>query len=406
MKTLDTFQYSFKNLRHRQLRSWLTILGIVVGIASVVALLTIGLGFQAEVNRQIGALGGRTIFVSPVSAGASAAFSGGTAPSSGKLYQKDYERLKKIPEIEDIARLLMGRTTLKFKDKEVSSTVYGIEPGVFEKTTAIDIENGRFLLPSDRRVAVIGNTISENTFGQNNKVSVNSYLEIGGEKFRVIGIMKKSGNGFGGGRVDSGIYIPFDEARQLFRSTYRDGELGAMAVLIREGADSDEVTEKMQFELDSSRKVKPDERDYSVVNPKTIQAAINQVLGLMTLFLGAIAGISLIVGGLAIASAMFTSVMERTREIGVLKAVGATQKDILKIFIFEAGMLGGIGGLIGTLLGLAIVYAGSLFGLPATINWGIALFGLAFAFLVGLAAGYVPAKNASALNPVDAMRYD
>jgi len=406
MKTLYIFNYAFKNLRHKQLRSWLTILGIVIGIASVVSLLTIGIGFQEEVNRQIGALGGRTIFVSPASAGASAAFSGGTAPSSGKLYQKDYERLKRIPDIEDIARLIMGRTTVKFKDKEISSTVYGIEPGVFEKTTAIDIESGRFLLPSDRRVVVIGNTISEDTFGQKNRVSVNSYLEIGGQKFRVIGIMKKSGNGFGGGRVDSGIYISFDEARQLFRSTFRENELGAMAVLIREGADSDEVTEKMQTELDSSRKVKPDERDYSVVNPKTIQAAINNVLGLVTLFLGAIAGISLVVGGLAIASAMFTSVMERTREIGVLKAVGATQQDILKIFIFEAGMLGGIGGAIGTLLGLAIVYIGSLFGLPATVNIGIALFGFAFAVIVGLAAGYIPAKNASALSPVDAMRYD
>ncbi len=406
MKTLEIAAYSFKSLSHRKMRAWLTVLGIVIGIASVVTLLTLGQGFRAEVDKQLGALGSRTIFITPSAGGASSALSGGASPSSGKLYQKDYERLKKIADIEDIARLLMGRSTIKYKDKEVSSTVYGIEPGVFEKTTAIDIENGRFLVPSDRHVVVIGSTIAEDTFGQNNKVGVNSYLEIGGQKFRVIGIMKKSGGGLGGGRVDSGIYVQFDDARQLFKSTFKDNELGAMAVLMKEGADSDEVTDKIYLELDASHKVKPDERDYSVINPKTVQAAIGEVLGLVTLFLGAIAGISLIVGGLAISSAMFTSVIERTREIGVLKSIGATDGDIMKIFVFEAGAIGGIGGMIGTLLGIALVYAGGLFGLPTSIDIGIALFGFVFAVVVGLLSGYVPAKRAAALNPIEALGYE
>ncbi|MCX8196976.1 MAG: ABC transporter permease [Candidatus Micrarchaeota archaeon] len=407
MKLADVLAYSFMNLRHRKLRSALTILGIVIGICAVVSLVTFGKGFQEEVNKQLGALGGRTIFVSPVaSVGTASAFRAGAAPSSGKLYQKDYERLKKIAEIEEIARLLMGRTSLKFKDKEISGMVFGIEPGVFEKTTAIEIETGRFLLPSDRKVAVIGNTISESAFGQNNKVGLNSYIEISGQKFRVIGIMKKSGNAFSGGRVDSAIYIPFEDARQLFRSTFKEGEIGAMAVLIREGADAEEVSEKMRAELDASRKVKPDERDYSVVNPKTIQDAINQVLGLVTLFVGTIAGISLVVGGLAIASSMFTAVVERTKEIGILKSIGATQEDIMRIFIFEAGILGGIGGLIGVLVAFGIVYLANSFGVPSQIDLFVGLFGVSFAFLVGVLAGLVPARNAAKLSPVEALRYD
>src|SRR3989344_1789614 len=406
MRLLDILSYSFNSLRHRRARAWLTILGIVIGIASVVALLTIGQGFQDEVNRQLGQLGSRTIFIAPIAGGASAAFTAGASPSSGKLYQKDYERLQRISEIEDIARLLMGRAVLQFKDKEISSTVYGAEPGVFEKTMAIEMENGRFLAGGDRHVAVIGSNVAESAFGQNNKVSVNSYLVINGQKFRVIGVIKKSGSSLTGGRVDNAIYVHFEDAQQLFRYTFGPNDLGATAVLLREGADSDEATEQIYAELDASRKVQPDERDYSVVNPKTIQASVNEVIGLLTLFLGAIAGISLVVGGLAIASAMFTSVIERTKEIGILKSVGATNGDIMKLFVIEAGAIGGIGGAVGAALGVGIVYLVSLFGLPAAINPLIALFGFFFAIAVGLASGYIPAKSAAKLSPVDALRYE
>ncbi|MCX8175601.1 MAG: ABC transporter permease, partial [Candidatus Micrarchaeota archaeon] len=233
-----------------------------------------GQNFQGEVNRQLGALGGRTIFISPVSSISSSPFVA-AMPSSSKLQQRDYERLRRISEIEDVTRLIMGRTRVVFKEKEISSPVFGIEPGVFEKTMAVEIDSGRFLLPSDRHVTVIGSNVANDAFGQNKKVSVNSYLEIGGQKFRVIGIMKKSGNAFGGGRVDNGIFIPFEDARSLLRHTFGPNDLGAMAVLLKEGADSDEVTEKIYAELDASRKVKPDSRDYSVVNPKTIQQTIN-----------------------------------------------------------------------------------------------------------------------------------
>ena len=403
MKLLDIVQYSFTSIRHREIRSWLTILGIVIGIASVVALISIGEGFQNSVNKQLSALGSNTIFITP----SAAAFQAGSVTTSGKLYQKDVDRLRKIPEISDIARLIAGRADVTFRDKTLSSSVSGIEPGVFEKTTAIEVEEGRFFVEGDRHVAVVGANVANSTFGPKNSVAVNSYLLIGGTKFRVIGVLKKSGGGFGpGASQDGSIYIPFDDARPLFKDTIGPDEVGAIVVRTRDGSDSATVVEEIENEIDASHKVKPDKRDYSVIDPKSIQEAVGNVLSLITLFLGAIAAISLIVGGLAIASSMFTSVLERTHEIGVLKAVGASKGDINNIFLFESGTVGALGGLAGTAIGLGIVYIGSFFGLPASINPFIAAFCIGFAFVIGMVSGYFPARQAAELSPVEALRYE
>ena len=410
MKQSEVIVYSLKSLRHRQMRSWLTVLGIVIGIAAVVSLLTIGEGFNKEVEKQLGKLGGNTVFITPLSEAnsASAGFSGGQmTPSAGKLYQKDVDRLRRIADIEEIARLAMGRATILFKEKEIAATVQGIEPGVFEKTTDIGMAEGRFLLENDRHAAVIGDTIAYHTFGDNKNVGVGSYLEINGQKYRVVGIIQKTGGGFGpAARLDTGILVHFEDARLMFNEQIADNEVGAMAVLLREGSNVEEAVESMKMELDASHKVKAEERDYSIVSPATIQAAIGTVLSLITVFLGAVAGISLIVGALAIASGMFTSVIERTHEIGVLKSVGAKEEDILGIFLFESGAIGAIGGLIGTAVGLGVVFIGSLFGLPLYLNPAIALFGILFAFGIGLASGYIPARQAAKLSPVDALRYE
>jgi len=405
VRLIDIALYSFKSLKHRQMRSWLTILGIVIGIASVISLLTLGQSFSEQVNKQLSALGSNTIFITPSAGGGG--FGGGTlSPTSGKLFDKDAVRVKRVPEVSEVARLLTGRATVGFKEKNLTASVSGIEPGVFEKTTAIKMASGRFLQENDRRVVVIGDRIAYDTFGTRNTVSVNSYLVVKGIKYRVIGILEKSGGGFGASNTDTGIYIPFVEARDMFKSTLAPNEVQAMVLSIREGSDMNDVVDKIKNELDASHKVKPDSRDYSVVDPASIQKAVSSVLGMITVFLGAIAGISLLVGGLAIASSMFTSVIERTHEIGVLKAVGAKNGDILKIFVFEAGAVGGIGGAIGALLGVGVAYAASSFGLPVVVNPLLIVFGFSFAVVIGLVSGYIPAKNASSLSPVNALRYD
>jgi len=406
MKTADIVSYSVNSLSHRQTRFWLTILGVVIGIASVVALLTLGQAFNAEVNKQLSSLNGNTIYIMPIAE--SALQSGSFSPSMGyssKLTNNDVDRLRKIPEIVDISRIIERRTTVSYKDVNLTTTIDGIEPAVFQKVSSIEVAEGRFLLDADHHALGIGGTAAESMFGTDKRVAVNSYISINGVKYRVIGVLKKTGGSFGSD-LDNGIFVTYSDAQEIFKNSIGKNEMDYIALAVSDDANMKDVVERIKIELDASHKVKPDERDYSVIDPEFIAQSVGTVLGLVTVFLGAIAGISLIVGGLAISTSMFTSVIERTQEIGVLKAVGATSSDIMKIFLFEAGALGLAGGTMGTALGLVIVYIGGLFGLPVQVDLGIAAFGVLFAFAVGLLSGYFPAQRAAKLSPVEAFRYD
>ena len=409
MRFVDIVLYSLKSLRHRQVRSWLTILGIVIGIASVVSLLTIGAGFNAQVNKQLSGLGANSVFILPVAGGMGSAMATGGAHmlSAGKLYDQDAERLRRVPEVEEIARILSTRSTVAFKDKEIDSTVMGVEGGVFEKMATVDVESGRMLVANDRRVAVIGSNIASGAFGNKFEIRVNDDLIIDGVKYKVAGVLKKSGGGFGiASYLDGGIFIPFQDARDTYSDVFGEGEVSMMALRLRDGSNMTDAVEGIKSEMDASHKVKPDERDYSVVTPDSIQESVNTVVSLVTLFLGAIASISLIVGALAIANGMLTSVLERTHEIGVLKAVGAKNSEILNIFLFESGAVGGIGGLLGIGVGLLLGYIVSLFGIPVDVQPSLLAFAFAFSVVIGLVSGFLPARRAAKLAPVEALRYE
>ena len=406
MKTADVISYSVNSLSHRQTRFWLTILGVVIGIASVVALLTLGQAFNAEVNKQLSSLNGNTIYVMPIAE--SALQSGSFSPNMGyssKLTENDVQRIKRIPEITDISRIIERRATVSYKDVNLTTTIDGIEPAVFQKVSSIEVAEGRFLQESDHHAVALGGTAAESMFGTDKRVAVNSVIQINGVNYRVIAILKKTGGSFGSD-LDNGMFITFTDAQEVFRNSIPKNQMDYIALSISEDTNMKEVVSRIKDEMDASHKVKPDERDYSVIDPEFIAQSVGAVLGMVTVFLGAIAGISLIVGGLAISTSMFTSVIERTQEIGVLKAVGASSGEIMKLFLFEAGALGLAGGVLGTALGLVLVFIGGYFGLPVKVDVGIAAFGVTFAFVVGLLSGYFPAQRAAKLSPVEAFRYD
>jgi putative ABC transport system permease protein len=407
MKLDEIISYSLHNLRYKKMRSWLTILGIVIGIAAVVSLITLGESLNKAVQEQFSEFGYDTIYVMPIAESDLSSSMGGMPPSVGKLYENDVQRLKRIPEVETIGRLIEERGSVSFKDRDITSVIDAIEPGIYEDMTAIEIAEGRFIEEGDRKVVVIGQKIAEESFGTKNKVSVNSYLTINNERFRVIGILSSAGGGLAAQGIDIAILIPFKDGQEIFRSSLAKNEVGWIAIKVREGADIDEAEERIRFEMDSSHKITdPDKRDYGVLSSKTMQETVGSILSLVTLFLGAVASISLIVGGLSIANNMLTNVIQRTHEIGVLKAVGANDETIMGIFLFESAAVGGIGGIAGTALGLFAAFLVSFAGIPFSFQPLVAFFGIAFAMLIGLVSGYLPAKRASSLNPVDALRYE
>ncbi|MFA4983170.1 MAG: ABC transporter permease [Candidatus Micrarchaeia archaeon] len=407
MENGEIASYALHNLRYKKMRSWLTILGIVIGIAAVVSLITLGESLNKSVQEQFSQFGYDTIYVMPIAESSLSSSFGALPPSAGKLYENDVQRLKRIPEIETIGRLIEERASVSFKGKDITAVVDAVEPGIYEKMTAVEIAEGRFIEDNDRHVVVIGPKIAEESFGSNKKVEVNSYLTINNERFRVIGILSNKGGGLASQGIDIAIFVPFEDGKEIFKSSLAKNEIGWIGIKVREGANIDEVEEKIRFEMDSAHKITdPDKRDYGVLSSKTMQETVGSILSLITMFLGAVASISLIVGGLSIANNMLTNVIQRTHEIGVLKAVGADDEVVMKIFLYEAAAVGGVGGIAGTILGLFAAYLVSFAGIPFTFQPLVALLGIGFAMLIGLVSGYLPAKRAAAMNPVDALRYE
>lgn len=404
MKLNDIAQYSLKNLGHRKLRSWLTILGIVIGIASIVTLISISEGVNEEINNQLKGFGADIIEVVPVNI-ESSGFSGGPGiqPTSGMLTENDFKKLDRIAGISGITKLIMERKEVSFKDKSITANIYGAEPEFFEQFGVLEIESGRFLSASDSKSVVLGSRLADEGFGKY-KINVNNIVYVGGDKYRVVGIMKKSGNPFLQ-QMDNAVIIPFTNARDSF-TTIPKNSLSVIFGRSKTGFDVEEVGGEVTEELLKAHKVNEDEKDFSVITPSFLNNTIGSITGILTVFLAAISGISLVVGGVGIANSMFTSVIERTKEIGILKSVGAKNSDILSIFLFESGLIGIVGGAIGIIIAVILLTIAKSLGAPVLIKTELVVFAVMFSAIIGLVSGAIPSKRAANLSPVDALRYE
>lgn len=384
----------------RSLRSYLTILGVVIGIFSVFILVSIGQGVTASVNSELEAFGSSTIVVSPGSL--MAASPGPNAPPmSGRFFLKDLRLLERVDGIDFLTPYLYGRIGMEYKGEQLSATVLGIEATNFQRAVStLEIEDGRFIREGDRQVLVIGSKIATEYF--NDDLYVNSVVDIGGKKYRIAGIMKATGGTLDD--TDTSIYAPIEDVREVLGSLLARDEIHGMYIITKEGYDVEEVAEDIKFTLRSQRGLLEGEEDFTMVTPAFISEQVGIITGLLTAFLGGIAAISLLVGSVTIANTMFMSVLERYSEIGVLKAIGAKQGDILKIFIFESAIIGLAGGAIGILIGIMVAQVLSLFAVPVSISMELAAFCLFFSLVIGVVAGYFPAKNAAQMVPVEALR--
>ncbi|MBU4077654.1 MAG: ABC transporter permease, partial [Euryarchaeota archaeon] len=363
MKTYDIFKLSLSHVRKSKMRSWLTIIGIVIGVAAIVAIISIGDGLQASVQKSLGSLGADLITVSPgysraTGAGHEPGPQGGGGVSTVNLTDKDLNVIKQVSGVILVNGMVSGRSDMILGNEKTSVSISGVDISVWRSIVTTELESGRYLQPGDSNAIVIGYSLAHNVFLQ--PITQNRPVTIGGKTFKVVGIFAQSG-GFGG--TDNAVYMPADPARDVITETVERNHFTSITVKIADQDLADIVKADMEQKLMMSRHVNSRTRDFTVTAFASIQQQISSVFQAITLFLGAIAAVSLLVGAVGIANTMFMSVMERTRQIGLLKSLGATDNEVMKLFLIESGLFGVVGGVIGVTTGILISVLISSIGL-------------------------------------------
>ena len=415
MKFIKCLNHAFSMVLHSKLRSWLTILGIVIGVASVIAIISIGEGMQQSLNNRLSGLGGDILTVTAgFSRGGSmlqqhhGGAGGGPQASMDKateekvvLSRADVQALKGIPDIGLIDVKISGQAEASYLGKSGTLSLTGVDQRVWSKVTTLKIKEGRMLDSADQNVVVIGGRLASFYFDQ--PIGINKMITIEDSAFRVVGIL---------GDESNNIYIPIQMAYQILDDKEND-VYDSIIVKLRNEKDLDNVIEKIEQKLMNVRHVTPATKDFSISSTKQMMEARAETMSAVNAFLIAIAAISLLVGAVGIANTMFTSVLEKTKEIGIMKSIGARNKDIMLIFLLKAAFIGLIGGIIGVFLGIMLsgimpmllgdfrLIMGGTF-----VSVNSIIMALSVSITVGLLAGIIPAYQASKLKPVDALRYE
>ncbi len=403
----DYFKLALRSLKQRKTRSFLTLLGIFLAILTIFVLLSLSLGLNEYVNEQFELLGTDKFFIQAKGQAGPPGASG----SAVELTLDDVEVIEGVKGVESVTYFIIGNGKLEFNDKTRYYLITGLPVEeklldlVFEAAD-LEIEEGRFMKKGETKKVVIGyNYKYKNLFGK--PLRTGDSIEINDVEFEVVGVVEQVGNP----QDDQQVYISEDDFKDLFDSGDRVDFIYAQ---IKLGEKINEVAERAERKLMKSRDVDEDTVDFTILTPEELLATFNNILNILTAFLVGIGAISVLVGGIGIANTMYTSVLERKKEIGTMKAIGAKNSDILLIFIIESGILGLIGGLIGIGVGIGIaksieyfvlVYLGSNI-VRASMNPMIIFGCLVFAFVVGLVSGVLPSYQASKLKPVDTLRYE
>ena len=342
---LDYFKIAVKNLGKRKLRTLLTLIGIFVSIATIFVLISLSLGLQGAVKEQFEALGTDKFFVIP-----GTGFLGPPGSVGGViLTEKDVEVVKKVRGVADLSYVTVASAEVKFVGQTKFFPVIGLpleNIGVFTESGAWTTEDGLDLEEGDLGKAMMGSLFKTGNIFKK-PVKPGDIIRINGERFKVSGIAKPLGNP----GDDSTILIPLEDLREIFDIPERVDQI---VVKVNEGEDVLEVAERTGKKLRQTRDVTEKTQDFIISTPEELLGSFQNILNIITVFLAGVAAISLFVGAIGIANTMYTSVLERTREIGVMKAIGAKNKDILMIFLIESGLLGLVGAIIGVGLGYGL----------------------------------------------------
>lgn len=401
----DYFFLALGNLKHRGLRSWLTILGIFIGITAVVALISLGQGLQSGIDKQFEQLGKDKIIIQSKTLGPP-----GSATSERLiLTSKDLDVIKKTNGVQDATGVLVKTSVLTFKKEVKVNMVIGIVPSYLYLFSGMDdfrVIEGRDLKESDKFKAVIGyNNFIDGKIWKKG-IRVGDSINIEGSDFKIVGVLGKIGNPYD----DAAIYTSKEKLKEILNIQDEESEIIAK---VQDGLDPAIIADEITQRLRNLRNEKEGQETFNVQTSEQILDTFNSIFGIVQAVLVGIAAISLLVGGIGIMNTMYTSVLERTKEIGIMKAIGAKNSDILYIFLFESGFLGLVGGVIGVLFGIGLskgveYFAVNMLGttlLQASVTPTLIVGALVFSFLIGTLSGILPAMNAAKLKPVDALRY-
>jgi putative ABC transport system permease protein len=408
MRIQDHLALVLKSFKRRRIRGLLTIIGIVIGIAAVVALISVSQGLEEAVREQFETLGTNKIMISP--GGDTGTMSMGMLATS-KLTDDDIDVIDGVQGVDIVSGMLYASARVKYKDETKYTFVIGLpldeqQKKLFEEMSNFKADKGDLIKEGAKYDANIGWIIANDKFFEKN-VDIRDKILIEGKEFSVVGSIVKIGNR----QDDAQVYIPIDTAREIFN---KPDEYDMLVVQIKDGYDVDKVAEKIKKELRNSRDEEEGEETFQLQTFEQILEQVGTILGILKAVLVSIAAISLLVGGIGVMNTMYTSVLERTREIGTMKAIGAKTSDIMNLFLVESGLYGLIGGAIGVALGLGIAKiaefaAAQSLGstlIHASFAWWLIVGALAFSFIIGCISGIAPARNAARLRPVEALRYE
>jgi putative ABC transport system permease protein len=405
MRIEDLLQETITALSANKARSGLTILGIVIGIGSVIAMVSIGQGAAGQIQSSIEGLGSNLLTVVPgvIQPGRGIVSSGrGFAQT---LKNEDVEVLKQITGVAYVSPELQRRFQIVAPTgNNTNSTVIGVNPE-YQQVRSVLPEQGSFInenqLRSMARVAVLGPTVAQDLFADSDPIE--KTIRINKVNFKVIGVLQTKGSA-GFFNPDDTVFVPLTTMQKILAGA---DFLSTIAVSVETKELMPQVQEEATAALAAKHRVDPQNPDFSIVSQADILGTLTQVTNTFTIFLAAIAGISLLVGGIGIMNMMLTTVTERTREIGLRKAVGAKRKDISLQFLTEAVMLTFLGGVVGIILGwiLSIVIS-SFAGIATSISLVTVLLAFGISAAIGIIFGYYPARRAAGLNPIEALRYE
>ncbi|MEK6893492.1 MAG: ABC transporter permease [Nanoarchaeota archaeon] len=401
----DYFSLALGNLKHRGLRSWLTMLGIFIGIAAVVSLISLGQGLQTAITGQFAGLSADILTIQNIGTG----FGPPGSTAVRKLNEHDVDIIKSLKDATHVVSRLIRMVSFEYKDVRTFRYAASIpkkqeDVELIYQTMNLRIQSGKLIKADDVGKVVLGNSFADDPeLGKD--IRVGSNVVIQGKKFEVAGILKPASSF----QINFVALMAEDDLKEILKI---GDETDIIVVRVEDKNKIEEVGKEIERKLRKDRNEKLGEEDFSVQTPLKALGSVNLILNIINIIVVGIAAISLLVGGIGIANSMFTSVLERTREIGVMKAVGARNSDVLSVFLIEAGLLGLLGGIVGALIGLGMAFGAAAIAnqalgselLKVAVSYPLIFASVVFAFLIGIVSGIIPALQASKLKPTEALR--